>query len=88
MIVYSTEPPPDVSAPDVQGSEQHVWKLRPDVKLYTCEEGYYLQWSGLRGCGCTNNGGAYYCGFQSLTTSKFKTMNVSSILAFLIAPLI
>ncbi|PBL04582.1 hypothetical protein ARMGADRAFT_1057255 [Armillaria gallica] len=58
MVVYSTEPPPGASAPDVQGSEQHVWKLRPGEKPCTCKEGCYLQWSGVGGCGCANNGGA------------------------------
>ncbi|PBL04615.1 hypothetical protein ARMGADRAFT_1005086 [Armillaria gallica] len=35
MVVYSTEPPPGASAPDVQDSEQHVRKLPPEAKPYT-----------------------------------------------------
>ncbi len=64
LVVYSTEPPPGASAPDVQGSEQHVWKLRPGEKPCSCKEGCYLQWSGIGGCGCANNGGAcsFHCG--------------------------
>ncbi|KAK0442547.1 hypothetical protein EV421DRAFT_2035726 [Armillaria borealis] len=59
IVVYSTSPPLDASAPDVQGSEQYMRKLHADTKPCTCREGCYLRWSGVGGCGCANNGGAW-----------------------------
>ncbi len=82
MDVYSTEPPPGASAPDAQGSEQHVWKLRPGEKPCTCKEGCYLQWSGVGGCGCANNGGASSvlcgCGGPQVGGNYFRVVKIES----------